>query len=517
MRKPLFVGTVLFLLATFLLTACGGNSTSNSQPQSGGDLKVGISSDAVTLDPLQSSALYDRQIMLNIYDTLVQINAQNQVVPDLATSWTYKTPTELDFTLRTDVKFQDGTPFNADAVVFNINRILNDSASPRFSEISSVKSVQAIDSSHVQFNLKQPFSPLLATLTDRAGMMLSPTAVKKLGSKLANAPVGAGSGPFEFSSWVKNDQLVVKKNPNYWLKDAQGNSLPYLNSITYRPITNETQEYNNLQTGTIQVADGVAPDDIASAKSNSNLVYKQIPGLSFYGIQLNTKSAPLNNVHVREAISWAVNRQEILNSILKGTGVVSNGPIPPGSWAYQKNFTPYTYNVSKAKSELALAGDPNGISFTLLIASGSPLTVTMAQYLQSELQPAGIKMNIKQETFATLLSDTDSYNFQAAFLGWSGRPDPDGNIYSYFHTGGGNNTMQYSNPQVDALLENARTTSDQQTRATDYQQAQQMIMQDAPYVFLYHGVSVQATTTSVKNFTLLPTGIMVFTHVSLSS
>jgi peptide/nickel transport system substrate-binding protein len=517
MRKSLLSGTVLFLIATFLLTACGGGSSSSQTNQSGGNLNVGLASDAVTLDPLQSSALYDRQIMINMYDTLVQINSQGTIVPDLATSWQYKTPTELDMTLRSGVKFQDGTPFNAQAVVYNINRILNDKASPRYSEISSVKSVQAIDATHVQFNLSQPFAPLLAALTDRAGMILSPTAIQKLGSKLANDPVGAGTGPFEFSSWVKNSQLVLKKNPNYWQKDAQGNPLPYLNSITYHPITNETQEYANLETGTIQVADIVAPNDVANAKSNPNLIYKQMPGVGFYGFELNTKVAPLNNVYVRRAIAYGINRQEIINTVLKGVGSVANGPIPPSSWAYQANYTPYTYNIAQAKADLKLAGQPNGVSFTLTVASGDPVITQEAQFIQAELAPAGIKVSIKQETFATLLSDIESNNYQAGMLNWSGRVDPDLNMYSYFHTDGGNNNMQYSNPQVDKLLDAARASDVQSQRKTDYQQANTLIMQDSPYIFINYSVAVQATTTSVKNFTLLPTGMMNFAKVSLAS
>jgi peptide/nickel transport system substrate-binding protein len=173
--------------------------------------------------------------------------------------------------------------------------------------------------------------------------------------------------------------------------------------------------------------------------------------------------------------------------------------------------------VGKAKAELAQSGKAGGVSFTLLIGAGSTLQTQLAQFLQSELQPAGITVKIKPETFASLLSDTETYHFQAALLGWSGRPDPDGNMYSWFHTGGGNNSMQYSNPQVDALLEAARSTSDQKERATDYQQAEQLILQDASYVFLYHLPAIQATTTKVKNFTLQPTTILNFTSVYLGS
>lgn len=499
-----------------ILAACGGGGSTSTTSKVGGTLKVGLDSDAVTLDPLKSTALYDRQVMLNIYDTLVGLDAHNNIVPDLATSWSYTTPTQLIFTLRTGVTFQDGTPFNANAVVFNINRILSAPTSPRYSEISSIKSVVATDATHVQFNLKHPFSPLLATLTDRAGMILSPTAVQKLGSNLADAPVDAGSGPFMFSQWVKGDHLTIVKNPHYWLKDSQGNTLPYLQSIRYVPMTNESVRYSNLETGNINVAEDLGPNDVASAKANSSLVYKQEPALSFFGFMLNTKAAPLNNVHVRRAIEWGVNRQEIVTTALKNIGVVAQTPLSQASWAYSSSIAPYSYNIGNAKSELAQSGSTS-VTFTLLIASGSPLNTEEAQFIQSELQPAGITVNIKQETFATLLSDTTAFNYQAALIGWSGRPDPDGNVYSWFHTGGGLNDMQYSNPQVDALLEAARTTSDQTQRASDYQQAERLILQDASYVFINYGVNVQATTTNVKNFTLLPTGMMEFANVYLSS
>lgn len=512
-RPPVVCARFAIIFIIIVLAACGGGPTTSTPSKNGGNIVVGLDSDVVTLDPLKSSALVDREAMLNIYDTLVKVNQQNVVVPDLATSWSYPSPTRLVFTLRTDVKFTDGTPFNADAVVFNIKRILSTPSSPRYSEMSTVQSAQTIDPSHVQFNLKKPFSPLLATLTDRSGMMLSPTAVQKLGTGLANGPVNAGSGPFMFSEWVKGDHLTIKRNPNYWLKDSQGNALPYLASVRYRPITNGSVMFSNLQTSNINVAQVLDPTDVAAAKSNSSLTYKQIPGLSFFGIMLNTKAAPLDNVHARRAIEWAVNRAEIVNSVLKGIGVVSQGPIPPGSWAYDSSFAPYTNNVGNAKSELAQRGTTAPLTFTLLIASGSPLNTQEAEFVQSELQQAGISMNIKQETFATLLSDTDSHNFQAALLGWSGRPDPDGNMYSWFHTGGGNNSMLYSNPQVDSLLEGARTTSDQAQRTSDYQQAQRLILQDASYVFINHGVSIQATTSNVKNFTLLPSTILDFTQV----
>lgn len=516
-RKTRGIISAIFVFVLLFLASCGSASSTapSSSSKFGGNLTVGLDADAVTLDPVLSTALVDRQVMLNLYDTLVGLNAQNNVVPDLATSWVYSTPTQLDFTLRTDVTFQDGTPFNADAVVFNINRILSTPTSPRFSEISAVKSVAAIDASHVRFNLTKPFSPLLATLTDRSGMMLSPAVVQKLGKNLANGPVNAGSGPFEFKEWVKSDHLTIVRNPHYWLKNAQGSALPYLQSVRYRPITDETVEYTNLQTGNIDVADTVDPVFVSQAKADPNLIYKQSPGLSFFGIELNTTAAPLNNVHVRRAVAWGINRDEIVNSVFKGVGVVAQGPLAPGGWAYSSSFAPFHYDVNQAKAELQQAGKTS-VSFTLLVQSGSPLTTQEAQFLQSELQPAGITVNIKEETFATLLSDTQTHNFQAALLGWSGRTDPDGNLYSWFHTNGGNNNTLYSNPQVDSLLDSARSSADQATRAQDYIQAQTQIVSDAPYVFIDHGVAIQATSKKVVNYQVASTTIMQFVNVSLN-
>ncbi|MGH2478537.1 MAG: ABC transporter substrate-binding protein [Ktedonobacteraceae bacterium] len=507
---------VLFVLIILVLAACGSPPPATTHAKAGGKITVGLGADIITLDPLKSSSFYDRQVMLNIYDTLVRIDAQNNIKPDLATSWQYTTPTELVFTLRTDVKFADGTTLDASAVVTNINRILTTPTSPRASEIATVKSVDAVDGSHVRFNLTKPFAPLLASLTDRAGMILSPAVLQSKGATaVANTPTDAGSGPFIASAWVKGDHLTVTRNPHYWQKDDQGTALPYLQSITYRPFTDGTVEFTNLETGNIEVADGIDPNDVAQAKSNPDLVYKQIPSLSFGGIQLNVDTPPLNNVHVRRAISWGVNREEILNSVNKGVGVVAQGPIPPTSWAFNSKFAPYQYDVNKAKAELQQAG-MTSVSFTLKTVSGSALATQQAQFLQSELQPAGIKVTIQQETFATLLDDTQTHHFQAAVLGWSGRPDPDGNMYAWFHTGGGFNDMQYSNPQVDKLLEQARASNDQPTRIKDYQQAEQIIMSDASYVFLGHGVSIQATTKKVQNFLILPTGIMEFNSVYLS-
>ena len=194
--------------------------------------------------------------------------------------------------------------------------------------------------------------------------------------------------------------------------------------MNYRPITDGNVMATNLTTATIQVAQGLSPQAVAAAKSNPSLVYKQ-SAASFFGIMLNTKQAPLDDVHVRRAIAWAINRDEIVSSVLLNNGVVSQGPISPSSWAYSSSIAPYSHDVSKAKAELAQAANGGAnVSFTMLIASGDPTGAQEASFIQSQLKEAGINVDIKPETFATLLTDTDATkpNFQAAVLGWSGRP-----------------------------------------------------------------------------------------------
>src|SRR5260370_22789221 len=204
-------------------------------------------------------------------------------------------------------------------------------------------------------------------------MILSPAVVQASGADIANNPLKAGSGPFQFKEWTKRDHLTIEPTPGYWQKDSAGRALPYLNAVKYRPITDGNVMATNLSTATIQVPQVLSPQAVASAKSNPSLIYKQIPGLSFFGIMLNTKQAPLNDDYVRRAIAWSVNREEIVSSVLLNNGVVSQGPIPPSSWAYSATIAPYSHDVAKAKAELAQAANrgPN-VSFPMVIASGDP-------------------------------------------------------------------------------------------------------------------------------------------------
>jgi len=478
----------------------------------GGTLKAGLSgSDILSLDPMTSGAIIDREIYYNIYDSLVAMDVNAQIIPALAEKWETPDPKTYIFRLRQGVKFHDGTDFNADAVKANITRYQTDPKSLRKAELDTITSVDVMDPYTVKFTLKVAFSPLLATLVDRAGMMLSPTAVQALGPDgVVQKPVGAGTGPFKFVEWIKNDHITVERNPNYWKKDASGGALPYLDKITYRPIADATVLLANIQTGDLDALYTISGKDVAGVKSGNTLTFKDSPGIGFSGFEFNTAKEPFNKKEFRQAFAEALDRDQILKTVNFSVGQTAQGPIQPSSWAYDPNFKPYGGNVDKAKEYLKAGGSPGGFACELLIASGSPTTTQLAQLVKDQVAKAGIILTINQEEGAKQSADQTSGNFQIVPFGWSGRIDPDGNIYNNFHTGGGLNYGKYSNPQADDLMEKARVASDQAERKSLYQQAQKIIVDDAAHAFYYFSPNYLITQPKVQGMQLYPDYMMRF-------
>jgi peptide/nickel transport system substrate-binding protein len=508
---------ILFALV-LLASACGGNNgtsntTSSGTPKMGGTLKVAQETEINTLDPNTSGLLVEWEIYYNMYDSLLGIDSKLNFVPDLATSWKYPDPQTLVLTLRQGVKFQDGTDFNADAVKFNLDRYMTstDPAAARKSDLASVQSVEATSPNTVTLHLKKPDATLLAAMVDRAGMMLSPTAIKQLGTSLATAPVNAGTGAFEFVEWKRDDHLTLKRNPSYWRKDSAGRSLPYLDQVIYRPITDLNAILAAVKTGDVDVARVVAGKDVASVKADSTLVYRDTPSLGYGGFELNVSAPPFNDPARAKAVALAVDRNQILQNVGFGVGVVSYGPITSASWAFDTSEKIYDKpDPAKAKATAT------GFSFTLKTANTQDAIQT-GQLIQAQLKQAGITVNLLPEDFGKLTLETRvQHQFDAALSGWSGRIDPDGNMYAFWHTGGSFNDGRYSNPQVDQLLEQGRATTDQAKRKQIYQEAQKIIVGDAAYIFTTNPVVPQITSKKVQGFTLIPDGINRFAGVWIS-
>lgn len=487
------VAVVCLLFAAACGQGGGSQSTSGGTPKSGGTATIALESELATLDPLNSSLLVEREVFYNMYDSLFTIDPKLNIKAGLVTQWDTSNPTAYKFTLRSGVKYHDGTPFNAQSVKDNITRYKTDAKSRRKSDLASVDTVDVVDDTHVVFHLKHADATLLATLVDRAGMMLSQDAVKKGGANFTLAPLGAGSGPFEFVEWKRNDHLTLKKNPSYWRS-----GLPYLDGVTYKAIPDVNAILAALKTGDIDIARTIAAKDVASLKSDSNFIYKDTPAIGFNGFELNAGAPPFNDPAKRKAVAEAIDRYSILKNINFNIGVVGYGPIPPSSWAFDSSEKIYDKpDQSKAKSTAT------GFSFSFKTTS-DPVNQQLAQLIQADLAKAGITMTIQTEEFATYQQECQQHNFQACGVNWSGRIDPDGNMYAWWHTNGDFNDSQYSNSQVDQWLEDARVQSDQSKRKTDYDNAQKQIVEDAPYVFTSFGVSAQISDNKIHGFTLYP-------------
>ncbi len=479
-------------------------------PKKGGTIKAGLDSDIITLDPLVSGAYTDREVFYNIYDSLVAIDTNLQIIPALAERWETPDPKTYIFHLRKDVKFHDGTDFNADAVKWNIERYLTDKNTRRKTELDSIQTVEVMDPYTVKFSLKAAFAPLLANLVDRAGMMLSQKAVQAGGADFSRKPLGAGTGAFTFVEWAQNDHIALERNANYWKKDASGTQLPYIDKLIYRPITDETVLLANLKTGDLDVYYTVPGKDYASIKSGSELILTETPGLSYNSFEFNTTTEPFNKKELRQAVAEAIDRAQINKTVFFGVRQVGYGPIPPSSWAFDASLKPYSGDVNKAKEYLKAGGKPDGFTFDFKIASGSPQTTQFAQLIKDQVAKAGIMMNIIQQETAKSEADRQASNFQATGYNWSGRIDPDGNMYSQLHTGGSLADTKYSNPQVDDLLEKARATSEQAQRKGLYQQVQKIVVDDAPFVWYTFMPSYLVTRPNVQGMQVYADFMMRF-------
>ena len=478
-------------------TAGGGDPTGGAQ----GDATINISLQAEPpkLDPATSSAFVDRQVLNSIMDKLVDLNPEGEIVPMLAKEWQVSDDQlTYTFTLQEGVKFHDGTDFDAEAVKFNLERGMAE-ASPRRTELSAVSAIEVVDPQTVKVTLKEPFAPFLSVLTDRAGMIVSPTAAKEMGEDFLSKPVG--SGPFKFQERVMGSTITLVRNDDYWQE-----GLPKAKQIVYKIFTDANTALVNLRSGQVDITDSLPSKEVPALKSNPEFVVVNEPGLGYQGVWLNTEAPPLDKKEVRQAISMLINRDALVKVMFGETATPGNSPFSPSNLAYGESDKYNPPNVEEAKALLAKAGVPNP-SFTLMTGT-SPANAQFAQLIQGFLQPAGINMQIEKVEFGTMLDQMENGNFQAGALGWSGRPDPDQNIYNFFLTGASNNDANYSNPKVDELLNEARRDGDEAKRKALYDQVMQILHEDVPYVYIYHSNNVFGLKANVIGFTYVPDGII---------
>ncbi|HEV8306860.1 MAG TPA: ABC transporter substrate-binding protein [Methylomirabilota bacterium] len=496
---PVIVGVALAL----------GASASAQEPKPGGVLRVGLQGDFTTMDPHMSTSAEDRDLYYQLYSPLVGLDANLKIVPELAEAWEQPDPLTYVFRLRKGVKFHDGTDLTAEVVKWNFERMLNPATgSIRRSELGNVKSVDVLNPLTVRINLKEPDAVLLATLSDRAGMMVSRAAVEKHGKDFARNPVG--TGPFQFVEWAKDDHLTVRRFPGYWKS-----GLPYLDEIVYKPIPDHSVKLTALRTGTLDLIDDLPPKDVTPLKGNAKLRVIETPGLGYRRIELNHTRPPFNLKALRQAVAWAINREAIHRAVFFGAGAPAQGPIPPRSWAYEPlpgyGTTP---DLAKVKEKLAEGGQPNGFRFVLNVVN-TPVAQKQAEIIQDNLKRAGIDMEIALLEVGAFDEKRRALQFDGAEGRWSGRVDPDGNMFAHLITGGANNWGKYANPRLDDLLRRARSAAQPGERKRLYAEALRIIIDDVPIVFLHHDAWTKAWDTRVQGYVEIPDGRMRFERVWL--
>ncbi|WP_333870695.1 ABC transporter substrate-binding protein [Desulforamulus putei] len=526
--KRLFILTCLVIIAAMLLTGCGGGGSEQkaARPK---QLVVGLQAEPATLDPHQMQDYNSTRAGRSIFNTLVEFKDEStEVEPGLATSWDISEDGLVyTFHLREGVKFHDGTPFNAEAVKFSIERQIDpkhpyhDTGTYPYAEFTfgMVKSVDVVDDKTVKITLKERFAPFLANMAMHAACIVSPEAVKKYGKDFTKNPVG--TGPYKFVSWNPGVEVVLEKNPDYWGDKAK------IDKLIFKPIIEDQARLTELEAGNVDFIVNILPDDLARLKSDSRFTVTEQPGMHVWYTALNCQQKPFDNVKVRQAVNYAINKDAIVKNILKDTGVKAESPLPPVIWSHTSDVEKYDYNPEKAKQLLAEAGYPNGFEVTYWVpesGSGMQQPVAMATAIQSDLAKVGIKVKIQTLEWTTYLDKVfvpaDKSEMKMHQMSWIGdNGDPDNFLFILLSgeqwPQAGFNDAYYKNEKVDQLLKKARTLSKQEERAPLYQEAQKLIMQDSPWVIVDHETQIVAMSNKVKGFKLHPTGVFRFEKADL--
>ncbi|GEO86258.1 MULTISPECIES: ABC transporter substrate-binding protein [Alphaproteobacteria] len=477
-----------------------------ASPALSAELRIGLADDADVLDPAQSRTFVGRIVYTAMCDKLVDVSPDLKIVPQLATEWAWSADgKELTMKLREGVKFHDETPFNAAAVVATIERNMTLPESRRKSELSSVEKIEAVGDYEVKFTLKAPDVTLLAQLSDRAGMIVSPAAAKELGANFGSKPVCAG--PFKFVERVQQDRIVLEKFADYWDKDKV-----FIDKVTYLPIPDSTVRLANLRSGELDVIERLAATDAASVKSDAALTYADTVSIGYMAMYVNIANGPRadnpfgKDKRLRQAFSLAIDREALSQVVFEGTAMAGNQPYPPTSPWFNKEIPVPARDIAKAKELMKAAGHET-LDIELQHAN-SPVVTQMMQVIQSMVAEAGFNVSLKATEFATLLSEQSAGNFQLSRSDWSGRIDPDGNLHQFVTCEGGINDSKYCNAEVDKLLNEARASTDDAVRKQKYDAAAKILNDDLPIIYLGHQSWIWAIKKEVTGFVPSPDGMI---------
>ncbi len=522
-RLVLVLSVALFLAIIPFTTVTLGNT-----------LIYGKSSPAIALDPGAVDEGGSSTVVSQIFESLLNYKpGSTEIIPSLAKDWKISADGKtITFYLRRGVKFHDGTPMNADAVVFSFARQhFKDHPyykfgpwkywnSSHFSDSykkdgslkkkGMIKDIRKVDDYTVNLTLEKPDASILVNFCLYFTSIVSPTAVKKYGADFKKHPVG--TGPFVFQKWVKDDYVMLKKNRNYWDKPAG------TKRVVFKVYPDATARTMALIKGEADIIDPPDYDNLVRLKNEKNIKIQYKDGLSIGYLSMNVERKPFNNKLVRQAFNHAINRQEIIDGVYGVLGSKNDLPIPTGLWSYDRSIAPYEYNPQKAKQLLKQAGYGKGFKMELFALPVSrpynPNGQKVGEIIQAQLKKVGIDAKIVSYEIGTYWDKVDAGQFDVCMTGWSGEPDPNDFLLRLF-TSGYLNSGRWKNQQYIETVSNARLVSDVKQRTRLYQQAQALIHDEAPIVMLANAVFAAPMNKRVKGYLIYPTNKLVLKHVTL--
>jgi peptide/nickel transport system substrate-binding protein len=490
----------LAAVAAFLTLTSGGALAQTT-------LRIGLAEDPDVLDPTLARTYVGRIVFSSFCDKLFDIDEKLNVVPQLAlTHATSADGKTVTIKLRPNVKFHDGEAFDAEAAKFSLDRHLTMTGSFRKPELAAVDRIDVVDPLTIGIVLKTPFSPLIAQLTDRAGMMVSPKAAKEAGDRFGLHPVCAG--PYKFVERVQQDRIVVEKFADYWNKSNVA-----IDRIVYLPIVDATVRLANLKSGGLDLIERVLATDIKDVRADPRLQLSTALELGYQGIDINVGNGersqnPLgSNAKVRQALSHAIDRQALNQVVFDGEFVPGNQWVNPEHPYFQNSFPIPGRDVAKAKALMKEAGVTTPLDVDFMVPKGAE-TQAVAEVIQAMAADIGINMKIRVTEFATSLKQAEAGEYQAYLLAWSGRTDPDGNLYIFHKCKAPQDYPGYCSPQADKLLDEGRTLADMAQRKAVYEKLTKIILEDNPKLYLFHRRVLIAHTTRLEGYSQIPDGLV---------
>lgn len=469
-------------------------------------LRIGLAEDPDVLDPTMARTYVGRIVFAAFCDKLFDIDEKLNIVPQLALSHeTSADGKEVTIKLRPGVKFHDGEAFDAEAAKFSLERHLTFPGSFRKPELASIDHIDVVDPLTIKLVLKAPFSPLIAQLTDRAGMMVSPRAAKEAGDKFGLKPVCAG--PYKFVERVQQDRMVFEKFADYWNKDNI-----FIDKIVFLPIVDATVRLANLKSGGLDLIERVLATDLKDVRADSRLKLSTAIELGYQGVTLNigkdkTKGPLSQSAKVRQALDLAIDREAINQVVFNGEFKPGNQWVNPDHPYYQKSFPIQPRDVAKAKALLKEAGVTPPVTVDFMVPKGAE-TEAVSQVIQSMAAEAGFDMKIRVTEFATSLKQAEAGEYQAFMLAWSGRIDPDGNSFVFLKSGAPQNYSAWVNADADKALDDARLVTDATQRKAIYEKLTKAELEDEAILYIFHRRILIAHTNKLEGYKQMPDGLV---------